>query len=333
MLQAIFGGHFVHSRDRHATLVPPQTNGPFKWPPILGGLPTPRKFNPEAYLFFLLRHPTMSQFQCRGTTQKGLRCKKTVPLVGGYCHYHQPTRAEPTLTQKPPPRLLSPHAPGDKPGFIYVYTLTSLINDTALWLKVRNLPNAPKRHRDKWVGFDAAKQPYTLIKVGMTTQTVQRRLNQWQAQCHHDLTCLYPRPSKPPSSSAITSLVSRLKKMSISSAAKKNTRTSSFSSLRTQDQGFYVAHHVAEAEAQIHAVLRKKYGSGDVLCSSCKKNSKVVEEVESQSKLLSMFKKTSGQFSKGTYNVHVEWFLIPKDDLNHVFTVIDTVCTKSNGQS
>lgn len=257
----------------------------------------------------------MSQ-QCAGTTQKGAACKKRVQAPDRLCHYHQPKRAEPKK-----PRLSSPAA--EKLGFIYVYTLTSLYENNALWLKARNLPHTPKRDKGKWVKFESGT--YTLIKVGMTTQTVAKRLRQWEAQCGHKLTCLLPQSSQELQVSAIRSLADKLRHMCISSSAAKKTPT--YVCFQPQNQGFYVLRNVAGAESEIHTVLHQKYGRGDVLCGGCKENRAVVEEVESRPKLRSLFKeKKREEFQQGTFNVHVEWFLVPKKDLYHVFTIIDTVC-------
>lgn len=257
----------------------------------------------------------MSQ-QCAGTTQKGAACKKRVQAPERFCHYHQPKRAEPKQ-----PRL-STLAADKKPGFIYVYTLTSLHENNALWLKARNLPHTPKRDKGKWMKFESGT--YTLIKVGMTTQTVAKRLRQWEAQCGHKLTCLLPQSSQELQVSAIRSLADRFRHMSLSSIA-KNPPT--YVCFQPRNQGFYVLKNVAGAESEIHTVLHQKYGRGDVLCGGCKENRTQVEEVESRSKLMSLFKENKKEaFQHGTFNVHVEWFLVPKKDLYHVFTVIDTVC-------
>ncbi|KAK7680661.1 hypothetical protein QCA50_016227 [Cerrena zonata] len=111
------------------------------------------------------------------------------------------------------------------------------------------------------------------------------------------------------SGSGVGRLILKFKKLQVTSTT--TTQPSQYKTLR--------------AETQIHQILRDKYGSGDVLCTACKKNTKTVEEAEHASKLLRLFKKHKQEsFKKGTYNIHVEWFLIPKLDLEYVYRVIDT---------
>ena len=139
--------------------------------------------SPQAY--------TQYQHQCRGTTQKGLRCKKKVAGGSGheFCHYH----IDQNNIKRPPPAPKTssprPHSTGHlhtstakpvsevgrsshatKPGFIYVYTLTSLMameqgknKPNALWLKVRNIPNTATKNKDKWLPFDHKTHSYTLV--------------------------------------------------------------------------------------------------------------------------------------------------------------------------
>lgn len=320
---------------------------------------------------------TPYQYQCCGLTQKGVRCKKKVRGSRDYCHYHQdqannllgringklhekvseafherPLASEPVLAYSHKPSNTNSPKHHNKPGYIYVYTLTSLIENekknNELWLKVRNIPNTSSKDKDKWLPFDYRKHPYTLIKVGMTTQTVEKRLQQWENQCQHRLTCLIPNlhnsgfdksvlsssmdrfgplfsSTSESSGSGVSRLILKFKKLQVTSTT--TTQPSQYKTLRVRDQGFYAPNSILQAETQIHQILRDKYGSGDVLCTACKKNTKTVEEAEHASKLLRLFKKHKQEsFKKGTYNIHVEWFLIPKLDLEYVYRVIDTTC-------
>lgn len=275
--------------------------------------------------------------QCKGITSKGIQCKINAP--DGYCHYHIGQCGKGKKIDSNPAkgrsidvkgreiihgssisRGTSPTKQTEKIGYIYVYTLTRLLsnNDKNWSLKVRNLPNVSSKHRDTWVPFKSEKSPYMLIKVGMTTQTVQRRLRQWQDKCHHELTCLHPQ-KKIESSNKLDLIIHRFKGLSIKKEPGK---------LRTYngDQfGFLCPRGVNVAESEIHKMLIAKYGSGDVYCTGCKENS----PIENSSKLKTLKERlhTKDPFRNG-YNIHVEWFLIPKKDLDTVYQLIDMVCSK-----
>lgn len=274
--------------------------------------------------------------QCKGITSKGVQCKINAP--DGYCHYHvgqgegkrqksdskfsQTTSVTNPKTEyrKQNSRHTSPTKETDKNGYIYVYTLTRLLaNDDKNWsLKVRNLPDVSSKHRDTWVPFKAEKSPYMLIKVGMTTQTVQRRLKQWEDKCHHLLTCLRPRTKVHPESK-ISLLIQKFKKLSVST---DNTRLRCY---RDTEFGFFCPKGVNVAEIEIHKRLVAKYGSGDVFCTGCTKS--VPAEHESIMKRVKGKLSTKDPFQNG-FNIHVEWFLIPKKDLDLVYQLIDSVCAK-----
>lgn len=254
---------------------------------------------------------TTVTIQCRGTTKKGERCK--INTTDGFCHHHRPNQhagLSPRVDHRPnnkpkqqharPERLTnaiplkysqspsrSPSPSKIKPGYIYVYTLTSLMNGTKNSLSVRNLPGTSRFKKDKWSDFDARKLKYILIKVGMTTGSVSGRLSQWELQCRHQLTCLVP------GTKIKMSLLESIRKLSLSSP--------SYKSFDKHGTGFYCSKAVQQAETQIHTLLHRKYGSGDVFCSGCAKTG-------------------------SNYSIHVEWFLIPKSDLNTVFGIIDSVC-------
>lgn len=264
--------------------------------------------------------------QCKGITSKGERCKINAP--GGYCHYHVGQGKKKGIIKSPSKatsaRTSTAIQPTNKCGYIYVYTLTKLLhnNDEKL-LKVRNLPNVSHRHKDKWVSFKAGKSPYMLIKVGMTTQTVQKRLKQWQDKCHHDLTCLYPcMDQENPSSKSMELLIYRLKRLTM------KPEKVEFQTFQEKNLGFFCFKGVNLAESEIHSMLHKKYGSGDVYCTGC--SNKSTTEQDGHKSKFSIFKDKSSRsnpFQKG-YNIHVEWFLIPKKDLNSVYNLIDAVCAK-----
>lgn len=274
--------------------------------------------------------------QCKGITSKGIRCKISAP--DGYCHYHvgqsekskkldlnsskmRPLNGNPISRHGSPISRRTSHTKQiDKIGYIYVYTLTRLLsnNDKDWSLKVRNLPNVSSKHRDTWIPFKSKKSPYMLIKVGMTTQTVQRRLRQWQDKCHHELTCLHPQ-KKIQSSSKIGLLVHRFKGLSI------KKELAEYQTYSGDQFGFLCPRGVNAAESEVHKMLITKYGSGDVYCTGCKGDAS--NENGSKSKALKDKLHTRDPFQNG-YNIHVEWFLIPKKDLDSVYQLIDLVCSK-----
>mmetsp|Transcript_590 Transcript_590/g.657 ORF Transcript_590/g.657 Transcript_590/m.657 type:complete len:284 (+) Transcript_590:218-1069(+) len=274
--------------------------------------------------------------QCKGITSRGIQCKINAPE--GYCHYHIAQRGKKIRINSSPTKVRSINGNGreiqgntisrgtsptkqtEKNGFIYVYTLTRLLvnNDKDWSLKVRNLPNVSNKHRDTWVPFKSEKSPYMLIKVGMTTQTVQRRLRQWQDKCHHDLTCLHPQKNIQ-TSSKIDLIIYRFKGLSIKKQPVK------FRTYNEEQFGFQCPRGVNLAESEIHKMLIAKYGSGDVYCTGCKGISSI--EDSSKWKLFNHKLHSKDPFQDG-YNIHVEWFLIPKKDLERVYRLIDTVCSK-----
>lgn len=256
--------------------------------------------------------PTPITIQCKGITNKGERCRRNT--IDGYCHLHafQQRAASPkkpklqnwsaehayhankgrlSFTPHSTPHSRPPSPSKSRPGYIYVYTLTSLLDGTSKSVLVKNIPGTSSRNQNKLTAFNARKLKYMLIKVGMTTGTVANRLHQWELQCGHRLTCLEPgtKPKK--------SLLDALSLLSL--------KTPSYKTFDKSETGFWCSRSVLQAETHIHALLRAKYGKGEVQCGGCKK--------------------------AGVENgIHVEWFLIPKLELQAAFAVIDTVCRSYN---
>lgn len=191
--------------------------------------------------------------QCKGITKKGERCK--LNTTDGFCHYHSPLKKNnlvPPISHSP---SRSPSPTKTKPGFIYVYTLTSLLNGTNNSLSVQNLPGTK---RDKWSAFDARKLKYMFIKVGMTTGTVLGRLSQWERQCNHKLTCLVPG--------------AKIKKSLVESFRNLSLSRPSYKTFKRQSDGFWCSKSVQQAETQIHTLLHQKYGRGNMRCLGCAKS-------------------------------------------------------------
>lgn len=205
-----------------------------------------------------------------------------------------------------------------KPGYIYVYTLASLLNknNAGGWLKTRNLLNNPN-DKDKWVDFNARKLEMLLVKVGMTTQTVSKRILQWEAKCNHKIECLYPSSPKDPSQPL--SLARKFQRLTL----KNWTAPLPYQSFQENAHGFFVPRDVMRAEKQIHDLLKLTFGRGDVYCTGCVAKA---QEQEKGFSLQNLFKKK--EFVESDYNVHVEWFPIPKKRMKEVYSIIDSVCLK-----
>lgn len=284
--------------------------------------------------------------QCTGVTKKGTRCLKKVSN-GEFCHYHigqkgatSPSRGPPlplkysvsnlpqrrnvsTLPQKyniSLPLRFPKVEPSLKPGYIYVYTLAALLSKTqgGGFLKTRNLLTNAK-HKDKWVDFNAKRLDVMLVKVGMTTQTVSKRILQWESKCNHKIECLYPNSHKFQSSS----FLQRFERLSLNGRHK----APEFATFQDDAKGFFVPRDVMRAETEIHHLLKLKFGRGDVYCTGCV--AKLQEETKAKEKpfsLRTLFNKK--EFIESDYNVHVEWFPIPKKQMMEVYRIIDSVCLK-----
>lgn len=269
------------------------------------------------------------------TTSKNSTNTAVKPAVSG-----SPERKK-LLPPSPSKGLPAPRSPAKithtKPGYIYIYTLESILeSESGNWLKTRNLPDA--KDKKKWVAFDSRK--YLLVKVGMTTQTVAKRLLQWENQCSHKLVCLNPDYRV----NTERSLVERMKLL----ALKPTAQVRQYTTFQQDSNGFFVPQNVMQAEREIHSILRQKYGRGDVQCTGCVDRAKRQEsaktapgnstaEAGSSSKkdsglksitngLVQLFKKKD--FLQGNYNIHVEWFAVPRDKVHEVYTVIDEVCVR-----
>lgn len=153
--------------------------------------------------------------QCKGITKRGERCKILVK-EGNYCHWHKletpvgPTKkasVASTASKTPSPRSSSPTktklgAPqtpvkSAPVGFIYAYTLRSFEN--------AHVFNSKKDRFEPLLGsglrklmFWNTKPKQLLIKIGYTTSTPDKRLDQWQNQCGHQLTLITPRARDAP---------------------------------------------------------------------------------------------------------------------------------------
>lgn len=196
--------------------------------------------------------------QCNGTTQRNQRCKNVAQ--GDFCRLHAVGQG---VVRR---------------GFIYVYTLSHLLE--------RN----PKKQ--KWLNqqrsggvsepFNPKKQ--ILLKVGYTTQTVSKRLDQWRQQCKQDISLVtLPQPS--------FTLFSCMRKPQ-------------YSHWDDSCCGFVCGKNANLVEHAVHAKLRSEYGFGAIHCEGC----------------------AGGGTKK--YNIHVEWFLVPRTHIERVFRIIEDECIR-----
>ncbi|KAI5952042.1 hypothetical protein CANMA_005121 [Candida margitis] len=194
-------------------------------------------------------------------------------------------------------------------GYIYIYTMQSFLQPPKGWtFKVKNIPNTSTRNRDKWINFKSRSSPYILVKIGMTTQLPNVRIKQWENKCKHELVNLGPQNEH-----LIKSRLHWWQKflcLSIDDDGDTEMRLSRF-----KKDGFYCEENVNTVESMIHQQMRKKYGKGDVYCSGCISDEALTRNKNKEKVPL-----------QNNYNVHVEWFLIPKQDLRDVYRLIDQTC-------
>ncbi len=213
-----------------------------------------------------------------------------------------------------------------KPGYIYCYTLSHLVApspEKVPWLNVASGPRTPSLSKnDKenydWEHFDPKKQ--IMIKVGVTTNHISKRLQQWKSQCSHDLTQLYPDDDiiETVINSRIGTSIYTIDKLFnkltlggsngriISELTGVKNKFNFFDSYDNIERGFR-CDQAYKAEQSIHQKLGDSYGSGNVLCEACSKSNK-----------------------DGKLSIHTEWFIIPRTDLTKVFALINEECTKFN---
>ncbi|ODV98048.1 hypothetical protein PACTADRAFT_14529 [Pachysolen tannophilus NRRL Y-2460] len=249
--------------------------------------------------------------QCKGITKKGERCKIYVK-EGGFCRYHQFQQNSSTITGtsnstgSPKKSLLgSKLIPIKVPGRIYVYTLQHLLVKPTKepWLKIQ------KYNDNKLKVFNPKHD--ILIKIGYTTQSVHTRLKQWEFQCKHQLLLVNPYNSK---QEVITNDMDKLlfffKKMSLNGSKQ-------YLNYENTQSGFLCLQNANIVESKIHQLLRQKYGHGNVHCNGCIDNNN----------------NNNNNNNKGNFNIHIEWFLIPRKEIDNVFKIIDRVCSFYNNNT
>ncbi|CCH44692.1 hypothetical protein BN7_4260 [Wickerhamomyces ciferrii] len=245
----------------------------------------------------------MVNVQCSGVTVKGLRCKLFVSQEVQYCHYHknqqlrnvdhqhvkkfQRSRTTPASSN---PQKRQERVEAQK-GFIYVYTLQHLATPRPKkkdWLQVNKLEKSEAKERS-WKVFNPKK--HILIKIGLTTGTVDKRLKQWESKCNHSLTYLNPYTNY----ETTNSLKALFKNLRIKSTG------SPLRFYKEEGHGFYTIKNLAKIEREIHNRLWKSFGRGDMVCHGCSQD-------------------------KG-YGIHIEWFMLERKNLKKCFELIDDVCS------
>ncbi|OBA22301.1 DUF1766-domain-containing protein [Metschnikowia bicuspidata var. bicuspidata NRRL YB-4993] len=275
--------------------------------------------------------------QCLGITKKGARCLIKVSK-GEFCHYHVPRHQHTATRPGSRPNIFQsaqvprksantsslPATPkkdyATQPGYIYVYTLASFLSKHAKggWVQTRNF-SSDKRHKDKWVDVDMRRLETLLVKVGMTTKTPAIRILQWEAKCNHELQCLYPGSHPHLGKSSLLRMFGNL-------SIKSKPETKNLHAYVAHHHGFFVPQNVLHCEQLIHLILKLKYGRGEIHCTGCHEKSTDVEV--KQSRFWNIFRSKEEAMARTDYNIHNEWFPVPRKSLDDVFSIISSECMK-----
>ncbi|GMG49602.1 unnamed protein product [Ambrosiozyma monospora] len=219
--------------------------------------------------------------QCHGITAEGSCCKIKIkdPDVH-YCRYHK--GQDPSNSNKPPPtpkrndppskkrRSSSPKKQQEegssssgftyvaepprkeggkgKAGYIYVFTLAHLIQrkpPRETWLR--------SQVSESRTSVEFEPKHDILIKVGFTTQTPEKRLSQWEAQCHQDFELITTK--------MLNDIVvsTRDKLLGLTQDLKELTIGDFCDCYNLRMKGF-VSSDAHTSETLIHERLRKQYG-------------------------------------------------------------------------
>ncbi|GMM35446.1 hypothetical protein DASC09_027710 [Saccharomycopsis crataegensis] len=178
------------------------------------------------------------------------------------------------------------------------------------------------------VPFDS--KHFILVKIGLTTQPVTKRIQQWQKQCNHDITLVSPDILKQASPSSLSSLFSKLNiddpyysknKLSFNPkgfltnlGGRNKISEGNFRCFNHHDNSFYCQNNLREIERKIHSQLRYEFGTVEMECVNCSLNN---------SKRNTPKGKDTMESNKV---IHREWFVIPKVSLIEVFLKIDFIC-------
>ncbi|ODV59903.1 uncharacterized protein ASCRUDRAFT_71389 [Ascoidea rubescens DSM 1968] len=207
-------------------------------------------------------------------------------------------------------------------GFIYVYTLKHLLSPNPSkkdWVQIENSSNNNRRANSefisnkKWESFDPKN--HILLKIGLTTQSVQKRIKQWETQCKCDLIIVEPLLFE----TSVKFINSGLKLLNLGDS-KANLSNDpdrmnynnfinllKFKSYNNQLKGYYCPKNLYKIELLIHDTLREKYGKVNLYCENCGVRADDVD-----------------------YKLHTEWFLVDRDDMKKVFKLVDGICYKNS---
>ncbi|KAG5368854.1 hypothetical protein CJU90_1087 [Yarrowia sp. C11] len=223
----------------------------------------------------------MSPPRCTATTVKGEQCKnKSVVTVssGHYCGVHGKVKA-PT-TGKYNRKILVDNKPNieAKQGYIYVYSLCEGKNKGG---RVNANPQIFNHEKD---AFENLPSNLTLVKVGFTTKTPRKRLQEWSNQCQHAIELL-PNGKYP--------------------IQKRNQETYDGS-----ENGWLIYKEAKSPQAienQVHNLLWQLFGKGHVVCDGCHKN---IADAEVRTR------------TDNGMNRHVEWFCLDRRDMPVLYEIV-----------
>lgn len=219
--------------------------------------------------------------RCTATTVKGEQCKnQSVVTVssGHYCGVHG--KVKPATTGKYNRKVLVDNKPQieAKQGYIYVY---SLCEGKKKGGRVNANPQIFNHERQ---AFESLPANLTLVKVGYTTKTPRKRLQEWSKQCQHAIELL-PNPKYP--------------------IQRRNQETYDAS-----ENGWLIykeAKSPQAIETQVHNLLWQLFGKGHVVCDGCHKN---ISDGEVRTR------------TDNGMNRHVEWFCLDRRDVPVVYEIV-----------
>lgn len=219
--------------------------------------------------------------RCTATTVKGEQCKNPSVVTvssGHYCGVH--SKVSVPTTGKYNRKVLSDPKPqiAAKKGYIYVYSLSE-------GQQQGRVSSNPQIFNHEKQAFENLPSNLTLIKVGYTTKTPRKRLQEWSNQCQHAIELL-PNSKYP--------------------IQRRNQETYDGS-----ENGWLIykeAKSPLAIESQVHNLLWRLFGKGHVVCEGCHKN------------IVAAGEKTKQQ--KGGMNRHVEWFCLDRRDVPVVYEIV-----------
>lgn len=221
-----------------------------------------------------------------GGKQKPAQKQKLQPILGyvqdppGLKYDNPPVRIDAMTTDKTKP----------KRAYIYVYTLEAGHDNVHVFAdgQFRPLGGESSWFKDLFRPSAGRKPRMTLIKVGYTTQTPRRRVDQWREQCRHPIRLLGPPEPR--------------RWLFGGSGGGGYAREMEGWPVRVPERARAV-------ERAVHERLWARYGRGRVHCEGCAK---------------AALKPGGGGGAGGKMGTHTEWFLVPNDDktLEHVYSVI-----------